>query len=160
MNIRIGHGLDFHQLKNGLPLILGGIKVPSSKGIVAHSDGDIVIHAIVDSILGALALGDIGTYFPSSDSNLENKPSHFFLERAILEMNKMNYEISNVDINIILQSPHINSYIMKMRNQLSKFMNLDGNKISVKATTTDKLGYIGKGEGIMTTATILLIKTS
>ena len=160
MNTRIGHGLDFHQLKNGLPLILGGIKVPSSKGIVAHSDGDIVIHAIVDSILGALALGDIGTYFPSSDSTLENKPSHFFLERAILEMNKMNYDIANVDINIILQSPHINSYIMKMRNQLSKFMNLERNKISVKATTTDKLGYIGKGKGIMTTATILLIKKS
>jgi 2-C-methyl-D-erythritol 2,4-cyclodiphosphate synthase len=158
MNIRIGHGVDFHQLKNGLPLILGGIKVQSSKGIIAHSDGDIVIHAIVDSILGALALGDIGTYFPSSDSKLKNQSSHIFLEKTITKMKNKNYTIANIDVNIILQSPHINPYILRIRKQLSIFMNLDIEKISIKATTTDKLGYIGKHEGVMTTATTLLIK--
>ena len=158
MNIRIGHGVDFHQLKNGLPLILGGIKVQSSKGIVAHSDGDIVIHAIVDSILGALALGDIGTYFPSSDSKLQNQSSSMFLEKVIMDMKNNNYTIVNIDVNIILQFPHINPYILKIRKNLSIFMDLGIDKISIKATTTDKLGYIGKHEGVMTTATILLVK--
>ena len=158
MNIRIGHGIDFHQLQNGLPLILAGIKVQSSKGIVAHSDGDIVIHAIVDSILGALALGDIGTYFPSSDPKFKNQSSHVFLEKTIIAMNLINYNIANIDINIILEAPHINPYILKMKKQLSHFMNLNIEKISIKATTTDKLGYVGKGEGIVATATTLLIK--
>ena len=158
MDIRIGHGVDFHQLQNELPLMLAGIKIQSSKGIVAHSDGDIVIHAIVDSLLGALALGDIGTFFPSTDSKLKNKPSHIFLEKIITKMENLNYNISNIDINIILEEPHINSYILKMKEKLSHFMNIDIKKISIKATTTDKLGYIGTSEGIMATATTLLIK--
>ena len=157
MNIKVGHGIDIHQLKIGEPLYLGGVKIDSDLGIVGHSDGDIVIHAIVDAILGALAKGDIGTFFPSTNEKYKNISSIFFLEETLKLMTDLGFFINNIDINIVLQKPHINSYIFSIRENLSKIININIDNISVKATTADKLGFIGKKEGIMSTATLLLI---
>ena len=158
MNIKVGHGIDIHQLKKGVPLILAGLTVKSKLGIVGHSDGDVVIHAIVDAILGALAKGDIGTFFPSEDDNYKNCKSTVFLDKALSIMKEEKYQILNVDINIILEKPHLNSHILSMRKNLSNFINIDIGNISIKATTSDHLGFIGEQKGIMSTATILLIK--
>jgi 2-C-methyl-D-erythritol 2,4-cyclodiphosphate synthase len=157
MNIKVGHGIDIHQLKIGEPLYLGGVKIDSDLGIVGHSDGDIVIHAIVDAILGALAKGDIGTFFPSTNEKYKNISSIFFLEETLKLMTDLGFFINNIDINIVLQKPHINSYIFSIRKNLSNIININIDNISVKATTADKLGFIGKKEGIMSTATLLLI---
>tara|TARA_B000000532_G_scaffold41225_1_gene30319 strand:- start:1292 stop:1771 length:480 start_codon:yes stop_codon:yes gene_type:complete len=157
MNIKVGHGIDIHQLKIGEPLYLGGVKIDSDLGIVGHSDGDIVIHAIVDAILGALAKGDIGTFFPSTNEKYKNISSIFFLEETLKLMTDLGFFINNIDINIVLQKPHINSYIFSIRENLSNIININIDNISVKATTADKLGFIGKKEGIMSTATLLLI---
>ena len=158
MNMKIGHGIDIHQLKKNIPLKLAGIHIESNLGIVGHSDGDAVIHAIVDSILGGLAKGDIGTFFPSNDNKWANCDSLIFLEKTLTIMGEEEYEILNLDVNIVLQTPHINSYIYLMRENLSKIMNLHIDNISIKATTSDKLGFIGASKGIMTTSTILLSK--
>lgn len=160
MEIKVGHGIDIHQLKLGEPFYLGGIKIDSDLGIVGHSDGDIVIHAIVDAILGALAKGDIGTFFPSTDKNIENISSVFFLEKTLKMMNDLGFVINNIDVNIVLQKPHINPYVSSIRENLSKIIKTHVDNISVKATTADHLGFIGKKEGIMSTATLLLIKKS
>ena len=159
MNIRVGHGVDIHQLKNNIPLILAGIDIKSNFGIVGHSDGDVVIHAVVDSILGALSKGDIGTFFPSNDNRWKNENSSIFLDHTINLMEKENYKISNVDINIILEKPFLNNYILSMRKNLSSIMNIDYDFISIKATTSDKLGFIGNKEGIMATSTVLLVSS-
>ena len=158
MNIRIGHGIDIHQLKNNIPLTLAGINIKSNVGIAGHSDGDIVIHALVDAILGALSKGDIGTFFPSTNENWRNSSSSVFLEYAKKIMHEEQYQISNIDINIILEKPHLNKHILSMRKNLSKLLTIDSQNISIKATTSDQLGFIGTKQGIMSTATILLIK--
>jgi len=160
MKIRVGHGIDIHQLKDHIPLVLAGIKIDSCVGIDGHSDGDIVIHAVVDAILGALCKGDIGTYFPSSDIKWKNCDSSIFLNHVLKLMSKEDFKISNIDINIILEKPFLNKYILSMRKNLSTIIDIDYNCISIKATTSDKLGYIGKEEGVMSTATILLVKPS
>jgi len=159
MDIRVGHGVDMHQLKKNIPLVLAGINIKSAAGIEGHSDGDIIIHALVDAILGALCKGDIGTYFPSNDIKWKNSKSSIFLNHAINLMHKENYHISNIDINIILEKPFLNKYILSMRKNLGILMNIEYNCISIKATTSDKLGFIGKQEGVMSTATILLAKS-
>ena len=159
MNIRVGHGIDIHQLKDNIPLILAGINIKSNFGIVGHSDGDVVIHAVVDSILGALSKGDIGTFFPSNDSRWKNANSSIFLDYTVTLMEKENYKISNVDINIILEKPFLNNYILSMRKNLSVIINIDYDLISIKATTSDKLGFIGNKEGIMATSTVLLVSS-
>jgi len=158
MEIKIGHGIDVHQLKSGELFYLGGVKIESDIGILGHSDGDIVIHSIVDAILGALSKGDIGTFFPSSDSSIKNVSSKVFLTKALDIMNDNEYKINNIDINIVLQKPHLSSYIYSIRQNLSRLIGIDIETISVKATTTDYLGFIGEGKGIMSTATLLLIK--
>ena len=159
MNIRVGHGVDIHQLKDNIPLILAGINIKSNFGIVGHSDGDVVIHAVVDSILGALSKGDIGTFFPSSDNRWKNANSSIFLDHIVNLMEKENYKISNIDINIILEKPFLNTYILSMRKNLSSIMNIDYDFISIKATTSDKLGFVGNKEGIMATSTVLLVSS-
>ena len=159
MNIRVGHGVDIHQLKDNIPLILAGINIKSNFGIVGHSDGDVVIHAVVDSILGALSKGDIGTFFPSSDNRWKNANSSIFLDHIVNLMKKENYKISNIDINIILEKPFLNNYILSMRKNLSSIMNIDYDFISIKATTSDKLGFVGNKEGIMATSTVLLVSS-
>ena len=157
MNLRIGNGIDIHKLSSGENLVLGGIKIESPIGIVAHSDGDILIHALVDSILGGLSLGDIGTYFPSDDLELEDANSTTFLNFSLKKMEKMGYRILNTDLTIILQSPSVKKYNHEIRCNLSKILNIDLDQISLKATTTDKLGFIGQKEGIGVLATTLLI---
>ena len=158
MKIKVGHGIDIHRLKSGELFYLGGIKIESDIGIVGHSDGDIVIHAIVDAILGALSKGDIGTFFPSSNSSIKDISSKVFLKKALDIMIDQGYKMNNIDVNIVLQKPHINSYIDSIRKNLSRLIGLDIENISVKATTSDYLGFIGEGKGIMSTATLLLIK--
>ena len=160
MDIKVGHGIDIHQLKSGEDFYLGGVKIESEIGIVGHSDGDVVIHAVVDAILGALSKGDIGTFFPSSDSSIKNISSKVFLKKALDIMTDNGYMMNNIDINIVLQKPHINSYIHSIRKSLSKLISIDIENKSVKATTSDYLGFIGEGKGIMSTATLLLIKKS
>ena len=157
MNLRIGNGIDIHKLSSGENLVLGGIKIESPVGIIAHSDGDILIHALVDSILGGLSLGDIGTYFPSDDLELEDANSTTFLNFSLKKMEKMGYRILNTDLTIILQSPSVKKYNHEIRYNLSKILNIDLDQISLKATTTDKLGFIGQKEGIGVLATTLLI---
>ena len=157
MNLRIGNGIDIHKLSSGENLVLGGIKIESPIGIVAHSDGDILIHALVDSILGGLSLGDIGTYFPSDDLELEDANSTTFLNFSLKKMEKMGYRILNTDLTIILQSPSVKKYNHEIRCNLSKILNIGLDQISLKATTTDKLGFIGQKEGIGVLATTLLI---
>ena len=157
MNLRIGNGIDVHKLSPGEDFLLGGIKIKSSIGILAHSDGDILIHALVDSILGALSLGDIGTHFPSDDLELKDANSTTFLNFSLKKMEKMGYRILNTDLTIILQSPSVKKYNHEIRCNLSKILNISLDQISLKATTTDKLGFIGQKEGIGVLATTLLI---
>jgi len=156
MDIRIGNGIDVHKLVQGENFILGGIKINSDNGILAHSDGDIVLHALIDSILGALSLGDIGTYFPSDNQKFKNINSQLLLDKVIDKMNNLNYNIINTDITIILQKPSLSNYKDKIKKNLSDILKIEINKISVKATTTDYLGFLGKQEGIAVLVTTLL----
>jgi len=157
MNLKIGNGIDIHQLKKGIPLILGGIKIKSKLGIEGHSDGDVLLHALVDALLGALALGDIGTFFPSNEK-WKNCNSDFFLKEVLKKLKKQNYKISNIDSTIILQEPKINIYIPKIKENLKKLTSLQKNQISVKATTTDYLGFIGDSKGIVAVTSVLIYK--
>tara|TARA_Y100000588_G_scaffold342294_1_gene387021 strand:+ start:267 stop:752 length:486 start_codon:yes stop_codon:yes gene_type:complete len=156
MDIRIGNGIDVHKLVQGEKFILGGIQINSNNGILAHSDGDIVLHALIDSILGALSLGDIGTFFPSDNQKFKNISSQLLLDKVIDKMNSLNYNIINTDITIILQKPSLANYKDKIKKNLSKILKIDINKISIKATTTDYLGFLGKQEGIAVLVTTLL----
>ena len=157
MNFRIGNGVDIHQLVENSPFILGGVKIKSDFGIKGHSDGDIVIHSIVDSLLGALALGDIGTFYPSN-KKWQNCNSEFFLKDTLKKIQKQKYKISNIDVTIILQSPKINLYISEIKNNLSSLLKINIDQISIKATTSDYLGFIGKKEGIAALSTVLIYK--
>ena len=145
--IKTGIGYDVHQLKADMPLIIGGVMIESPLGSVGHSDGDALMHAICDSLLGASALGDIGTFFPSNNKKWENAESRLFLN----EVNKMvleaGYYISNIDCTIVLQKPKLSSYIVDIKKNIANILNVNQNNISIKATTTDHLGYIGESKG-------------
>ena len=160
MNFRIGFGYDVHKLKKSRKLILGGTEIKSEKGSLAHSDGDVVIHAICDALFGALALGDIGKHFPDNADEYKNISSRILLKRTIQLIEKQGFFVSNIDSTICLQSPKIQEYIPDMRQNLAADMNLDPDKVSVKATTTEKLGSIGKGKGISAYAVVMLVKKS
>ena len=146
--IKSGIGYDVHRLEKGESLILGGVKVSSSIGVIAHSDGDVLLHAIVDALLGAAALGDLGKHFPSSDEEWEGKDSLFFLQYAAELLNKKGYKIEHLDSTIILESPKVSNKISDMIDNISNAINLDKSSISIKSTTTDGLGFIGKKTGI------------
>ena len=156
MQYRIGHGIDAHKLKADIPLIIGGVTIPFSKGSKGHSDGDVLFHCIVDALLGALALGDIGMHFPSSDNRWKNANSKKFLEHSNALMIEEGYAIENIDATVILQEPKLSSYILQMRTNIANILSTDLNQISIKATTTDKMGFIGKGEGIIASSTLLV----
>ena len=156
MQNRIGYGIDAHQLEVGAPLVVGGVSIPFSKRSKGHSDGDVLFHAIVDAILGSLALGDIGQHFPSDESRWENANSRKFLDHAFTLMTEKGFSIVNVDATIILQDPKLTSHILQMRKNLTDILSADLDQISVKATTTDKMGFIGKGKGIVATAVVLI----
>jgi len=154
--IRTGIGYDVHKLIKGNGLIIGGITVPSNLISLGHSDGDALIHAIIDAMLGAAGLGDIGKYFPSNNKKWKGSPSSFFLKETIKELEKFGYKINNVDSTIVLQTPLIADYISKIINNLSLIMKLSPTQISVKATTTDGLGSIGTSEGWSSIAIVTL----
>ena len=159
MQHRIGQGVDFHPLVVGTPLVIGGVSIPNSKGSKGHSDGDVLLHAIVDAILGALSLGDIGQHFPSNDALWKNAPSQRFLAHTQHLMYEKGYAIVNIDATVILQEPRLSSYVSEMQANIARILSIAVNTISIKATTTDHLGFTGTGEGIAATAIVLLIKT-
>lgn len=157
---RIGVGYDVHRLDDGEDLYIGGVKIPSDVGSVGHSDGDALCHAIVDALLGAVGLGDIGKYFPSSDDSWKDVQSSVFLINALSKINNAGFNINNIDTTIIIQKPRLENHILQIRENLSKIIDLDESKINVKATTTDGLGTIGDGQGWAVLAVVSLIKIS
>ncbi len=158
MDIRIGHGYDVHAMAAGLPLWLGGVKIDHAKGCVAHSDGDVAIHAICDALLGALALGDIGKLFPDTSAEFKGIDSKILLRRVCDVVAERGYVISNVDCTIAMQRPKLRPHIDTMRATLAEVMGLDVDRVSIKATTTEHLGFEGREEGVSTHAVVLLIK--
>ena len=152
--MRIGQGFDLHRMKEGRPLMLGGIEIESDKGEDAHSDGDVLIHALIDALLGSKALGDIGTYFPPSDMQYKNMDSKLLLKET-LKLSK--FEIINIDCNIILQRPKLGPHILKIRESLASLLNIDVSNISVKAKTAEHiLGELGSGDAIAAEVTLLI----
>lgn len=158
MDIRTGNGYDVHALAQGLTLTLGGVRIPFEKGCVAHSDGDVLIHALCDAILGALALGDIGKHFPDNDDSYKGIDSRILLRKVVGMVAEKGYSISNADCTLMLQKPKVSPYIDEMRARLAADMGIGVERVSVKATTTEHLGYEGRGEGISASASVLLIK--
>ena len=156
MAVRIGQGIDAHQLEAGTPLIIGGVSIPYLKGSKGHSDGDVLFHAIVDAILGALALGDIGKHFPTEDIRWENANSKSFLEHTYNWMTEKDFSLGNLDATIILQQPQLKSHIIEMRKNIASILHTEMDSISVKATTTDEMGFTGRGSGIAATAVVLI----
>lgn len=145
--IRTGIGYDVHQLAEGETFIIGGVQIASTFGSVGHSDGDALFHAVVDAILGAAGLGDIGQFFPSEDDTWKGAPSSHFLADAVKRVREAGFEINNVDATIILQKPKLSELISQMKNNLAYSMQVDESQVSVKATTTDSLGFVGDGSG-------------
>lgn len=158
MDIRVGHGYDVHALAEGLRLVLCGVEVEHYKGCIAHSDGDVAIHAICDALLGALALGDIGKLFPDSDMRYKGIDSRKLLKEVVNVVTERGYRISNIDCTIAMQRPKLRPHIDTMRLRLAEVVDIDVERISVKATTTEHLGFEGREEGVSATAVTLLIK--
>ena len=156
MDIRIGNGYDVHALAEGLPLWLGGVKIESPIGCIAHSDGDVAIHALCDALLGALALGDIGRHFPDTSAEFKGIDSKILLGRVMELIGKEGWHVVNVDITIAMQRPKLAPYIVAMRECLASVMSISPERVSVKATTTEKLGFVGRGEGCEVYAVALL----
>ena len=158
MDIRIGHGYDVHALAEGIRLVLCGVEIEHTKGCVAHSDGDVAIHAICDALLGALALGDIGKLFPDSDAKYKGIDSTLLLKEVVALVRSKGYEVGNVDCTIAMQRPKLRPHIETMRERLAEVIGIDVDRISVKATTTERLGFEGREEGVSTTAVVLVTK--
>ncbi len=156
MDIRIGNGYDVHALAQGLPLWLGGVLIDSKIGCVAHSDGDVAIHALCDALLGALALGDIGKHFPDTSDEFKGIDSKILLDRVMDLIENEGWHVINVDLTIAMQRPKLAPYIIPMRECLSEIMGISPARVSVKATTTEKLGFVGRGEGCEVYAVALL----
>lgn len=158
MNIRIGQGIDFHRLEKGLNLWLGGVKIPSEKGCVAHSDGDVLLHAICDALLGASGLRDIGFHFPDTDPKYKNIDSKLLLKETCRLISEKGFLIINIDSTVCLEKPKISPHIDEMRDAISKISGIIPDNIGIKATTTEKLGFTGREEGIVAMAVVLLSK--
>lgn len=158
MEFRIGQGYDVHQIREGLPMWLGGVRIESGTGFVAHSDGDVAIHALCDALLGALALGDIGHLFPDTSDEWKGISSSILLDKVMDHVRERGWKVANADITIALQAPKLAPYIISMRESLAATMGIDAEQVSVKATTTERLGYVGRGEGCEVWAVVLLEK--
>ena len=156
MDIRIGNGYDVHALAEGLPLWLGGVRVESPIGCIAHSDGDVAIHALCDALLGALALGDIGKHFPDTSDEFKGIDSKILLGRVMELIRKEGWSVVNADVTIAMQRPKLAPYIIAMRECLAGLMGVGADRVSVKATTTEKLGFVGRSEGCEVYAVALL----
>jgi len=159
MDYRIGHGYDVHAFGDGDHIMLAGIRIPYEYGLIAHSDGDVIIHSLCDALLGALALGDIGDHFPDTDSRYKNISSSLLLRHVYDLITQKGWSLSNADITLLAQAPKINPYKMQMRYHLANAMHLPIDAISIKATTTENLGYIGRKEGLASYSVVLLKKT-
>lgn len=156
--LRIGNGYDVHKLVEGRKLILGGVEIPHTKGVLGHSDGDVLIHAIMDAMLGALALGDIGQHFPDTDMKYENIDSTILLTRVKELIAERGYRVINLDSIIVLQKPKVKPYIEAMRKRVAEVLEIDINQVSVKATTEEKLGFTGDESGVKSYCVVLLEK--
>jgi 2-C-methyl-D-erythritol 2,4-cyclodiphosphate synthase len=156
--MRIGHGFDVHRFAENRPLIIGGVTVPHSHGLEAHSDGDVLIHAVCDALLGAAGLWDIGHHFPDTDEAFKNIDSRVLLRRVISDLEELGWAVSNIDATVVAQAPKLAPYIPEMKSLLAEDMNVAADAVNVKATTTEKLGYTGRKEGIAAHAVALLIK--
>lgn len=156
MEVRIGQGYDVHALAEGLPMWLGGVLIPSGTGFVAHSDGDVAIHALCDALLGARAMGDIGHLFPDTSDEWKDVDSKILLDIVSRKVQSDSWTIGNVDITIALQAPKVATYIDRMRETLAKVMGISPDRVSVKATTTEKLGFVGRKEGCEVWAVALI----
>ena len=158
MELRIGNGYDVHALAPGLPMWLGGVRIPSETGFVAHSDGDVAIHALCDAILGALALGDIGHLFPDTSDEWKGIDSKILLGKVAALAGERGWMVGNADITIALQRPKLAPHILSMRETLAGVMGIPVDAVSVKATTTERLGFVGRGEGCEVWASVTVIK--
>lgn len=158
MGFRIGSGVDFHQLVEGRKLIIGGVEIPHHKGALGHSDADVLLHAICDALLGALALGDIGTHFPDTSADFKDIDSRILLKRSFELISGKGYRVVNVDATLCLQAPKIKPFIPAMQQIISQILELEITDVSVKATTTEKMGFAGREEGLVAYATVLLEK--
>jgi 2-C-methyl-D-erythritol 2,4-cyclodiphosphate synthase len=160
MSYRIGSGIDFHQLATGRDLWIGGVKIPHDKGAMGHSDADVLLHAICDALLGALALGDIGVHFPDTDESYRNIDSKILLEKSFQVIRQKGYKVINIDSTLCLQSPKIRPYVVIMQETIASVLEVPVDAISIKATTTEQMGFVGREEGLMAYATVLLFKES
>jgi 2-C-methyl-D-erythritol 2,4-cyclodiphosphate synthase len=156
---RIGTGFDVHRLAEGHKLIIGGVEIPHTKGCVGHSDADVLIHAICDAMLGALTLGDIGQHFPDNSDEFKGIDSRILLKKVNALISEEGYQIGNIDSTVVLQKPKIKDYIPKIREELASVLQVDVSQISVKVTTTEKLGFEGREEGVSAQAVCLLLRT-
>jgi len=158
MSYRIGSGVDFHQLVEGRDLWIGGVKIPHTKGALGHSDADVLLHAICDAMLGALCLGDIGVHFPDTDATYKNIDSKILLEKSYGLIKNKGYKIINIDTTLCLQEPKIKPFVLQMQQVIASILQLTIDEVSIKATTTEKMGFVGREEGLIAYATILLCK--
>jgi 2-C-methyl-D-erythritol 4-phosphate cytidylyltransferase / 2-C-methyl-D-erythritol 2,4-cyclodiphosphate synthase len=157
-DVRVGHGYDVHQLESGRKLVLGGVEIPHEKGLLGHSDADALLHSITDAIIGALALGDIGSHFPDTDPDNKNLDSRIFLRKANELATKRGYRVGNIDSVVVAEKPKLRTYIDAMRDAIAKEVGIDVDRVSVKATTSEKMGFVGRGEGMAAMATVLLVR--
>jgi 2-C-methyl-D-erythritol 2,4-cyclodiphosphate synthase len=156
MSFRIGQGVDFHQLVDGRELWVGGVRIPHNKGALGHSDADVLLHAICDALLGSLALGDIGTHFPDTSSEFKNIDSKILLQKTCNLIHQKGYRVVNIDATLCLERPKIKPYVDEMRTVIAGILNISVKDISIKATTTEKMGFVGREEGLVAYASALL----
>lgn len=159
MSYRIGSGMDVHQLVDGRPLWLGGVQIPHHKGALGHSDADVLLHAICDALLGALALGDIGMHFPDTDAAFKNIDSKILLQKTYDLIRQRNYAVVNIDSSLCLENPKIKNYSPAMKKVIAGILRISEDDVSIKATTNEKLGFIGREEGLVAYAMVLLKST-
>lgn len=154
--MRVGHGIDVHALEPGRALVLGGVEVPHDRGLLGHSDGDVLLHAVANALLGALGAGDLGVHFPSSDPQLAGMASRVILGRVVERMERGGFRLGNLDATVIAQEPRLSAYREAMEKELARLMRAPEDRVNVKLTSTDCLGAIGRGEGIAAQAVVLL----
>jgi 2-C-methyl-D-erythritol 2,4-cyclodiphosphate synthase len=158
MPFRIGFGTDYHQLTEGREFWLGGVLIPHHKGALGHSDADVLLHALCDAMLGALALGDIGVHFPDTDAAYKNIDSKILLAKSLELVEERSYRVVNIDMTLCLEKPKIKDYVPQMRQCIARILKIAEGDVSIKATTTEKLGFVGREEGVMAQAVVLLEK--
>lgn len=158
MSIRIGHGYDVHAFGDGDKIVIGGVVIPHHRGLIAHSDGDVLLHALCDALLGAAALGDIGKHFPDTDMQYRNIDSRALLRMVYAKLNQLGWKLANADLTIVAQAPRMANYISHMIETIATDLNVDLSQINVKATTTERLGFVGREEGVSCYAVVLIEK--